>query len=36
MSKLIDDNMLIEIAHMYYDEHMTQQQIAKKIISVVL
>ena len=31
MSKLIDDNMLIEIAHMYYDEHMTQQQIAKKI-----
>ncbi|MDO4942273.1 MAG: sugar-binding domain-containing protein [Lachnospiraceae bacterium] len=31
MSKLINDNMLIEIAHMYYDEHMTQQQIAKKM-----
>lgn len=31
MSKLINDNMLIKIAHMYYDEHMTQQQIAKKM-----
>lgn len=31
MTKLINDNNLIEIAHMYYDEHMTQQQIAKKL-----
>lgn len=31
MSKLIDDHMLIEIAHMYYDKNMTQQQIAKKM-----
>lgn len=31
MSKLIDDHMLIDIAHMYYEKNMTQQQIAKKM-----
>ena len=31
MSPMSDTHLLIEIAHLYYDEDLTQQQIAKKM-----